>query len=198
MKKNFFLIVLLVCTGVQAQDFKNNLATAKTSYQAGKLQDTHFALQQIMQDLDITIGKEVLKLLPASIDTMQSITREEQVNGSSSFAGVTIRKMYGTGVKKAELNIIINSPLLTTLNAYITSPLMGSFGGDPNSRILKVGGYKGKLSREQGATETDTRYKLEIPLSNALLSFELNNTTESEILKWANSIPMDKIAAIIQ
>lgn len=198
MKKNFFLIVLLVCTGAQAQDFKNNLATAKTSYQAGKLQDTHFALQQIMQDLDITIGKEVLKLLPTSIDTLQSITREEQVNGSSNFAGVTIRKMYGTGTKKAELNITINSPLLTTLNAYITSPLMGSFGGDPNSRILKVGGYKGKLSREQGVTEADTRYKLEIPLSNALFSFELNNTTESEILKWANSIPMDKIATIIQ
>ncbi|MEJ7676328.1 MAG: hypothetical protein WKG06_00290 [Segetibacter sp.] len=65
MKKLFILtLFLFVVSFAYSQDFKKELATAKTSYKSGKLEDAHFALQQTLQALDITIGKEVLKLFP--------------------------------------------------------------------------------------------------------------------------------------
>jgi hypothetical protein len=66
MKKSFVIIICALYaypSFTQALTFKNNITTAKSSYASGKLEDAHFALQQSMQELDMVIGKEVLKLL---------------------------------------------------------------------------------------------------------------------------------------
>ena len=62
MKQCFILLALFVTLqGIsQALNFKTDIATAKSSYSSGKLEDAHFALQQSMQEIDIIIGKEVL------------------------------------------------------------------------------------------------------------------------------------------
>ena len=69
-----FIITLITfiaftTTGI-AQDFAKAMTSAKTAYNAGKLEETHFALQQAMQEVDLIVGKEVLKLLPPKIDTL--------------------------------------------------------------------------------------------------------------------------------
>ncbi len=91
--------------------------------------------------------------------------------------------------------MVINSPLLTTLNAYISSPLMAGFGGDPNTKIVKVGGYKARLNKD--ADEENT-YRLEVPLSNALLSLKINNSSEAEIMALATQLPIAKMASLVQ
>ncbi|WP_394767782.1 hypothetical protein, partial [Ferruginibacter sp.] len=65
MKYIITLTAILVysLTGM-AQDFTKAMNTAKTAYSGGKLEETHFALQQAMQEVDLIVGKEVLKLLP--------------------------------------------------------------------------------------------------------------------------------------
>jgi len=196
MKKTYSILLALLLTSLTyAQDFKKNIATAQNSYSSGKLQDAHFALLQMMQDLDITIGKEVLKLFPTSLDTLTPVPKEENVSGSSQFTGVTIEKNYGHVSKKAALNVVINSPLLNTLNAYINAPLMAGFGGDPNTKIVKVGNYKARLNKEDDEQNT---YRLEIPLSNALLSLKINNSSEAELISLASQLPIGKMASLIQ
>jgi len=196
MKKTYsILFALLVTTLVHAQDFKKHITTAQTSYTAGKLQDAHFALLQIMQELDITVGKELLKLLPAAMDSLQSVPKEETVSGNSQSTGVTIEKNYGLFTKKATINVVINSPLLNTLNAYINSPLMAGFGGDPNTKMVKVGNYKARLNKDDDEQNT---YRLEIPLSNALLSLKINNSSEAELMSLASQLPIAKMASLIQ
>lgn len=196
MKHTFIIIVSMAFATISAaQDFKKNIATAQTNYTAGNLQDAHFALLQMMQDLDITIGKEVLKLFPASLDSLTAVGKTDNVYGSSLFTGVTIEKNYGQFAKKASLNVVINSPLLNTLNAYISSPLMAGFAGDPNTKIVKVGSYKARLNKE--ADEENT-YRLEVPLSNALLSFKISNSNEAEIMALATQLPIAKMASLVQ
>jgi len=199
MKKLSILsFALFTVALIHAQDFTKNVATAKTSYTAGNLQDAHFALQQMMQDLDITVGKEVLKLLPAKMDTLPGVAKEDNVSGNTGFIGATIHRTYGTGVKKAELEIINNSPLVTSLNLMLTSPLMNSMASDGKTKTIKVQGYKARLTREDN-TETNTvGYLLEIPFSSALVTFRINNSTEEEITKWSNTIPLAQIAKMIQ
>lgn len=199
MKKIFILSIVLAATTVaNAQDFKKYVATAKTSYTAGKLEDAHFALQQTLQDLDVTIGKEVIKLFPQKMDTLQANLKEDNVTGNISFVGATIHRTYGLGTKKAEIEIVNNSPLLGSLNAILTNSFLAGLGSDGKSKVLKVQGYKSRLTKEDNSETNIPSYKLEIPLSNALITLNVNNTSENEILSFANSLPLEKIAKLIQ
>ena len=54
------IIILMACTvAAMAQEFDKNIASAKSAYGAGNLEDTRFALQQALHELDIVIGKEI-------------------------------------------------------------------------------------------------------------------------------------------
>ena len=181
----------------QALNFKTDIATAKSAYASGKLEDAHFALQQSMQEIDIIIGKEVLKLLPLKMDTLPAVTAQDNVTGNISFFGATIHRSYGKGTKKAEVEIVNNSPLLGTLNAFLTSPLLAGLGNDGKTKVLKIQGYKSRLTKEDNAGGSPS-YRLEIPFSNALVTLNVNNSTDTEIIAMANSIPFDQIAKLIQ
>ncbi len=190
---------MLATYTVQAQqDFKTYVSTAKTSYSAGKLEDAHFALQQMLQDVEVTIGKEVIKLLPAKMDTLETDAREDRVTGNVSFVGATIHRTYGKFDKRAELDIVNNSPLLGSLNAFLTSPMLGGLMNDGKSKTVKVQGYKARLEKEDNGDGQLPSYKLEIPFNNALVTFRIDKSSETEILHLANTIPLPQIAKLIQ
>src|ERR1700709_1618514 len=110
----FILLIAVVAftSTCDAQDFTKAMVTAKTSYSAGKLEEAHFALQQAMQEVDLTIGKEVLKLLPPKMDVMEINPKEDNVASNVGFVGATIHRAYEKGGRKADISIISNSPLI--------------------------------------------------------------------------------------
>lgn len=198
--KNLFILslFLFVASFAYSQDFEKEVAAAKTSYKSGKLEDAHFALQQTLQALDITIGKEVLKLFPEKMESLPVNTKDDHVTGNVSFVGATIHRSYSTDLKKAEVEVVSNSPMLGTLNAFLTSPLLAGLGNDGKSKVLKIQGFKSRLTKEDESEQGKSSYRLELPMTNALITLQVNNTTEDEILTMANAIPFDKIAKLIQ
>lgn len=203
MKNILSTAAVLLCTvaafgQAQTLSFKNDISTAKKSYAAGKLEDAHFALQQSMQELDITIGKEVLKLLPMKMDTLTAVAKEDNVTGNVSFVGATIHRSYGKGARTAQVEIINNSPLLGTLNAFLTSPLLSGLGSNGKTRVLKIQGYKSRLTKEDEDGTGKTGYRLEIPFSNALFTLNVDDATETTVIAMANAIPFDQIVKLIQ
>jgi hypothetical protein len=198
MKKIFFTIIVVAAalTG-KAQDFKKQVATAKSSYNSGKLEETHFALQTMLQELDVTIGKEVIKLLPAKMDTMKLNLKEDRVAANIGYLGTTTHRSYGVGARKAELEIVSNSPMLSALNAFLTSSFLTNAAGDPNTKVIKIQGYKSRLTKEENEEEGNG-YKVEIPLSNALITFRAAKSTEAETMAMVNTLPLDQIAKLIQ
>jgi hypothetical protein len=193
----FFAFIFFTTIVFAQTDFKGEVATAKTSYTSGKLEDAHFALQQALGDLDIIIGKEVLKLLPTQLDSLNANTNSDNVTANVGFIGATIHRDYGTPEKKAEIEIISNSPLLGTLNAFLNTPLIGGMMRDENNKTVKVQGYKARLERTD-AGNGKFNYKLDVPFSSSLLTLSVDNSTESEILGMANKIPFQDVAKLIQ
>ena len=193
-----FIILIAFCAPLIAlcQDTKTDIAAARTAYQAKKLQDAHFALQQALSDIDMNIGQEVLKKLPPKMDTASVNPKEDHVMANSGFAGATVHRSYG---KKpfAELELISNSPLLGSLNSLLNLPLIGGLGRDENNKTVKVQGYKARLERHPADNDL-YNYTLQIPFSNALLTFTVNNCTERDVLKLAETLPLDDIAALIK
>jgi hypothetical protein len=199
MKKFIILsLTIFVTVACLGQDFAKAMTTAKTAYNAGKLEETHFALQQAMQEVDIIIGKEVLKLLPTKMDSLEVNTKDDNVASNVGFVGATIHRSYGKFNKKADLSIISNSPMVSMLNTFLNSPLLGGMMTDANTKTIKVHGYKARLERKPQGEEGKNDYELQVPLGSALITFTVDDCTDTEITAMANTIPLPQIAKLIQ
>ena len=188
--------VLLFSLVGRSQDFKTDITNAKQSYSSGKLEEAHFALLQAMQEIDIKVGQEILKLLPAKMDTMNANVKEDRVAASSGFLGTTISRSYGVS-HGGDLSIISNSPMVSTLNSILNNPMLGGMTSDGNTKIIKVQGYKGRMTKEEHG-DGMTGYSVEIPLSNALITFSVSNCTDTQMLTMANTLPLQQVAKLIQ
>jgi len=191
-------IALVLSQTLAAQTFEKAIGTAQTAYSAGKLEEAHFALQQAMQEIDLIIGKEVLKLLPPKLENLGADAKSDQVTTNIGFVGATIHRVYGTAPLQADLSIISNSPLVATMNTLLNTPLLGGMMSDGSSKNVKVQGYKARLEKLSGSDDTKNDYQLQIPLGSALVTFKVDDSNETQIMNMANSLPMQQIAKLIQ
>jgi hypothetical protein len=88
--------------------------------------------------------------------------------------------------------------MVGTLNAFFTSPLLAGLGSDGKTKVVKVQGYKGRITKEDPTPEGKVSYRLEMPFSNALVTFKVDDTDESKMLAMVNTIPFAQIAKLIQ
>jgi hypothetical protein len=197
MKNILILLTITASFAVQAQDFNKDLASARSAYGAGNLEDARFAMQQMLNDIDVIVGKEILKLLPAKMDAMASDAKKDNVTVNTGLTGVTIRRDYGTGAKTADLEIMGNSPLVASLNALLSIPMVGN-SGDGTQKTVKVQGYKGILEKKADAETGKTNYTLQLPVNGTLITFNANDTNEADVLRLANTIPVTQIAKLVQ
>jgi hypothetical protein len=80
----------------------------------------------------------------------------------------------------------------------LNTPLLGGMMQDENQKQVKVQGYKALLNRHVDAETAKTSYELQVPMNNTLLTVKGFDATESEVLAWANTIPLGKIAQLAQ
>lgn len=198
MKKTSIICILIsVSTIGHAQDFSKNIATARTSYSAGNLEEARFAMQQMLTDLDMAIGREVLKMLPEKMGALSSNSANDNVTSNTGLAGVIIHRDYGAGDKAYNLDLMGNSPLVASINAILSIPFIGN-SGDGTQKIIRIDGYKGMLQKSVDDTTKQTDYTLQVPIGSTLLTFTAPNTTEDQVVKMANTIPLSQITKMVQ
>ncbi len=200
MKKIFSLLVISALAHVSlAQDFNKNLTEARSAYAAGNLGNSRFAMEQMLHTLDAAIGKDILKLLPTKMDALTANVKADNTTGTgtNSGLGLYVQRSYGTGAKTATVDIINNSPLITSLNALLALPFIGR-GGDGNQKVVKVQGYKAVLTKTENTDTQKLDYDLQVPLQNTLVTFKVTEAQEADVLRMANTIPFEKIAQMAQ
>ncbi len=198
--KKIYIIALTLFTGIgaSAQDFDKNIATARSTYSSGNLQDSRFAMEQILRDLDIAIGKEILKLLPTKMGALSVVEKEDNVTGTGGAIGLYVNRHYGADPKRGSIEIMNNSPLINSLSAILSMPVIGGMMRDENQKIIKVQGYKSILNKQVNTETGKTNYELQIPMNNTLLTLKMDDTSEGDITTVANAIPLSKIVQIAQ
>jgi hypothetical protein len=197
MKKIYTLLFAVVSLGAFAQDFDKNLATARSSYASGNLENARFALQSMLHDLDMAIGKEILKMLPAQMGVLKANEKEDNLTGAGA-SGLFVHRTYGADPKAANLEIINNSPMINSIGAILNTPMLGGMMRNENQTVVKVQGYKSLLNKNVDNDTGKISYELQIPMNNTLVTLKADNTTESEITSFANTIPLAKIAQLAQ
>lgn len=198
MKKIFYVaITLLVSTAAYSQDFDKNLATAKSSYSSGDLENSRFAMEQMLRDLDMAIGKEILKMLPTQVSSLKADEKKDNLTGGGGY-GLYVQRYYGIAPKTGQIEIINNSPMIASINAVLTTPVLGGMMRDENQKQLKIQGYKSLLTKHVNSETAKTDYELQIPMNNTLVTIKMDDTNEQEITTAANAIPLAKIAQLAQ
>jgi len=180
---------------VRGQDFNKYAGTAKAAYASGKLEDSRFAMQQMLQELDMISGKETLKILPTQMGILSAVAGKDNVSGASGFAGVIIHREYGSGEKTASIEIISNSPIIASVNAILAIPFIGS-AGNGDQKVIKIQGYKALVQKQVG-DDKKVSYDVQVPLSSTLLTLKTENLDE-DIVKLANTLPVSQIAKTLQ
>ncbi|MEY2834999.1 MAG: hypothetical protein RLZZ557_661 [Bacteroidota bacterium] len=191
------VMALITNDELQAQDeFGKKMAEAKTAFAANKLSDARFAMQQMLQEIDILMGKSILKLLPGTLDNTAANAANERVTGGSGFVGVIVHKDYGL-LKDEPLisvEVISNSPVLVGLNALLSMPILA--GGD-GRKVVKVAGYKALV--EQNKDEVNPGgHNLQLVVGNVLIAITHKSATAEGIVKLAETIPVAEIAKLAQ
>lgn len=197
MKQIIFSLLLFSSLIASGQDFNKSLADARGAYSGGNLEDARFAMQQMLNEIDVLVGKELLKSLPAKFDARAANTGSDNVTANTGLAGVVVHRDYGTGEKTATLDIMTNSPLLASINAILSLPFVGN-AGDGSQKVVKIQGYKSILQRTIDSETNKTSYSLQIPLNSTLITINGEDCSEAEITRWANLLPMSEIAKLVQ
>lgn len=190
------LLLSVAVTGI-SQDFSKNIITARNSYAGGNLEDARFAMQQMLNDLDMAIGKEVLKMLPVKMDAFASNTTNDNVTANTGLMGVLIHRDYGSDGKLLKIDLMSNSPMVASINAILSIPFMGN-SGDGTQKIIKIEGYKGMLQKSVDEETKKTDYTLQIPVGSTLITFTAPDTSEADIIRMANTIPLSKITKLVE
>jgi hypothetical protein len=196
-----FAIALFAFTQtVFAQDdLEKNIKDAKEFYASKNLQEARYSLEQALQALDVAIGQEILKILPKDLNQFSFDEKQDYVSGSSGgFTGLNVTRYYfdkSDSSKTLNISIINNSPLITTLSAFMTNPMFMNTS-DGSQKSVRVAGYKGVLNKRT-SDDVQTGYELQIPIGNTLMTYTCDGITkEADMLSMAEKVDIKSIAAL--
>ncbi len=192
-----FFIALFSVSTVGAQNFEKHVADARAAYESGNLENSRFSMEQALRELDVLIGKEIIKLLPVKMGQLNAVVADDQVtaSGAAMGAGLFIQRKYGSDPKKVDLQIMNNSPLIAGINALLSIPFLT---GGENQKQVKIQGYKALIKFDKDEVSGKVTHNLQVPFGNTLLTLSVNESSEAEIVSFANSIPLAKISAFAQ
>jgi hypothetical protein len=202
MKKlTFITMIFAACCfsfNIKAQDAASKLDEAEKAYSSHDLDNTRFALQEALNEINVAIGKEIIVLLPTKLGDISFNEKDDNVSGATGIAGLTISRSYGAAdTKNGRIDIIGDSPLISSINAMLSMPFMMG-GSGSTSKKESINGYKGLLNKETDSNN-NVKYTLQIPISQTLLTLTISGVTdENSVLNIAKTIPLDQISKFAQ
>ena len=70
--------------------------------------------------------------------------------------------------------------------------------GDGTQKVIRIDGYKGMLQKTVDEETKKTDYTLQVPIGSTLLTFTAPDTSEEEMIRMANTIPLSQITKLVQ
>jgi hypothetical protein len=209
MKANIlFLLASLISLNVAGQSQAETFIKEAQDYLAKKqYKQAQLSLQDAINDINTMLAADIAKSLPPEINGLKADGDGEVTSGAMGMVGggFTITKKYRNEAKKendAEVQLLANSPMLTTMNMYLTNP--GMMG--PDYKSVRVGGTQRAILKtemqdfydDKGATIKIRSTEIQIPLNQTLITIRLNGfATEQDELAFAAKLDLTKLKAAL-
>lgn len=203
--KTILLSVLIAFTGfhLSAQSQADAFIKEAQAFLVQKnYKQAQMSLQDAINDLNNILATQIAESLPIEINGLKS-TGDDNVNAAGMGmmgGGMTISKNYQHPTKMentAELLILANSPMMATINMYMTNPAMLGQG----YKSVRVGTRRAILKNEmedytddKGVSKQIRSSELQIPLTQTLITINMKGfATEADELAFANKLDIEKI-----
>jgi len=171
-----------------------------------KYKEAQLSLHDAINDINAILAEQVAAGMPAEINGLKA-EGDGEINTASMGmvgGGLSINKKYVHPSKKeneADVNIISNSPMLATINMFMSNPAMLGEG----YKSVRVGTRRAILKTEtedyyddNGASKKIRASELQIPLSQTLISINFKAfATEAEELAFATKLDIDKLIGLL-
>ena len=199
MKKiAFFLLLCGACLQATAQTQIDTYIKEAQGFLAKKdYKQAQLSLQDALNEINNLLANSVADLFPAEINGLKAEGDAETNSAGMGMlgGGMQISKKYRNEATKqdAEIQIIANSPMLGSLNMFLTNPsMMGkeykSVRVGTNRAILKSEMEDGNNGKKMRSTE------IQLPLGQTLITIRTNGfATEQDELAFANKLDLEKI-----
>ena len=182
----------------QAETFINEALDylEKKEYKQAQL-----SLQDAINDINGLLAQQVAESLPAEINGLKAEGEAEVNSGGMGMigGGMQVTKRYRNETlngNDAEVQILANSPMLATMNMYLTNP--GMLG--PGYKSVRVGTNRAILKNEMqdfddnGVTKKIRSTEIQIPLGQTLITIRANGfATEQDELAFATKLDLEKM-----
>ncbi len=178
----------------EAQDY-----LVKKEYKQAQL-----SLQDAINDINMLLAAQVAEVLPDEINGLVSDENEDINTASMGMigGGMQITKRYqhpGNKANEAEVQILANSPMLSSMSMYLSNP--GMMGSEYKS--VRVGATRAILKTEMqeyyddnGSAKKIRSTEIQIPLNQTLITLNARGfATEQDELAFAVKLDLEKIRA---
>jgi hypothetical protein len=167
-------------------------------YQMLNLEDTRFALENALKEVNMEIGKQALSILPLSIGKLTADPKNDDVSGMVVlYSGLNIVRNYSGTTENATLTVITDSPMLAAISAILTMPAM--MLNNDEQKVVKIAGYKSLIQKSKDENDKVNGYTLQVPFDNSLLSLDYQGAiSEADFTAIANSLPVAQLVKLLQ
>jgi len=177
-------------------DVKAEMADAESAHAAKKYSDSRYALQQALMGVEIQLGNQILKSLPATADGLDAdMTKDVVMSTQWGWSNLSIQRVWKKSDKQLTMTIG-NAGLYAGLAAmYFTNATMvESSNNKQNFKQTRVKGNKAIIQYEDS-----TGYTLIVSLGqSSMIVWEcINFANEQEVMNTANSFDIDGIKKML-
>lgn len=165
------------------------------------------SLQDAINDINTLIAGQISEALPAIINGLKADS-DSEINATAMGmmgGGMQISKTYQHPTKRenqAELQILANSPMLASINMFMSNPAMMGEG----YKSVRVGTKRAILKSEMddyyddnGTSKKIRSSELQLPLNQTLITINMKGfASEAEELAFAGKLDIDKLSTLLE
>lgn len=178
-------------------DVKAQMAEAETAHAAKNYSDVRYSLQQALMGVEIQLGRQILKSLPASVvalnvDTLQDIVMSTQWGWSN----LNIHRVWKNNADKQLTITVGNAGIYAGLAAlyFSNAGMIEANGAKQNFKQVRVKGNKAIIQYEDSKGYT---LIVSIGQSSMIVWECINFANEQEVMTAANTFDIDGIKKML-
>jgi hypothetical protein len=178
-------------------DVKAQMAEAESAHAAKNYSDARYSLQQALMGVEIQLGRQILKSLPASVDALNVDTAQDIVMSTQwGWNNLSIQRVWKNKADKQLTITVGNAGIYAGLAAlYFTNGgMMEANNAKQNFKQVRVKGNKAIIQYEDSKG-----YTLIVSLGqSSMIVWEcINFANEQEVMTTANAFDIDGIKKML-
>lgn len=176
-------------------DVNQQITDAETASSAGNFSEARYSIQQALLGIEIQMGKQILKSLPATVNDIAKDTAEDRVISTQwGWANLTIQRVYRKDDKEFSVLVGNNSAYSGFMNILFAGNYTQSNGETQNFKQIKVKGNKAVIKFDD-----NDGYTVLVQLGQSgMITFQgINFATEQEVMTAVNAFDIDGIKKML-